>query len=348
MIDQSAHRPHPRMGTRSHSPSPTGRRATCRAARFPPRSCGRSASGCCRRPSPSRSTAQIQDLATPLRNGGSFRVLTDRDASSLERAPALRRRTCWRRPCDACAPTRRSASVPRSTTASTTTSRSRSRSRRRISTRSRTRCGRSSAEKYPFVREEVNRARGEAPLRRRSAQARAPLRAGRRRDHLDLHRRSVHRPLSRAARARHVAPQALQAARTRAGAYWRGDAKRQMLQRIYGTAFFKKEELDAYLHRIEEAKKRDHRVLGKQLDLFMFHPFAPGAVFWTERGTIAVQRDHRLHARAPARRLSGDHDAAALQQGAVGDLAATGASTARTCSSCSTHETGSTTSRSSR
>src|SRR5579862_7231326 len=70
-----------------------------------------------------------------------------------------------------------------------------------------------------------------------------------------------------------------------AGAYWRGDSRRPMLQRIYGTAFFKKEELDAHLHRLEEAKRRDHRVVGKQLDLFMIHPFAPGAVFWTERGT---------------------------------------------------------------
>ena len=70
-----------------------------------------------------------------------------------------------------------------------------------------------------------------------------------------------------------------------AGAYWRGDSRRQMLQRIYGTAWFKKEELDAYLHRLEEAKKRDHRKLGKELDLFMFHPFAPGAPFWTDRGT---------------------------------------------------------------
>jgi threonyl-tRNA synthetase len=73
-----------------------------------------------------------------------------------------------------------------------------------------------------------------------------------------------------------------------AGAYWRGDEKRQMLQRIYGTAWFKKDELDAYLFRIEEAKRRDHRILGKQLDLFMFHQFAPGAAFWTERGTIIV------------------------------------------------------------
>jgi threonyl-tRNA synthetase len=72
---------------------------------------------------------------------------------------------------------------------------------------------------------------------------------------------------------------------TTAGAYWRGDVRRQMLQRIYATAFWKKDDLDAHLHRIEEAKRRDHRVLGRQLDLFMFHPSAPGAAFWTERGT---------------------------------------------------------------
>ncbi len=70
-----------------------------------------------------------------------------------------------------------------------------------------------------------------------------------------------------------------------AGAYWRGDSRRQMLQRIYGTAWFKKEDLDKYLHRLEEARKRDHRKLGKELDLFQFHPFAPGAPFYTDRGT---------------------------------------------------------------
>jgi threonyl-tRNA synthetase len=73
-----------------------------------------------------------------------------------------------------------------------------------------------------------------------------------------------------------------------AGAYWRGDEKRQMLQRIYATAFWKKEELEKHLHQLDEAKRRDHRVVGKQLDLFMMHPFAPGAVFWTERGTTVV------------------------------------------------------------
>lgn len=70
-----------------------------------------------------------------------------------------------------------------------------------------------------------------------------------------------------------------------AGAYWRGDEKRQMLQRIYATAFFKKEELEAHIHRLSEAKKRDHRVLGKQLELFQFFPHAPGAAFWTPKGT---------------------------------------------------------------
>jgi len=70
-----------------------------------------------------------------------------------------------------------------------------------------------------------------------------------------------------------------------AGAYWRGDSRRQMLQRIYGTAWFKKEDLEAYLHRLEEARKRDHRKLGRELDLFVFHHFAPGAPFWTDRGT---------------------------------------------------------------
>jgi len=69
-----------------------------------------------------------------------------------------------------------------------------------------------------------------------------------------------------------------------AGAYWRGDSRNEMLQRIYGTAWTKKEDLDAYLHRIEEAEKRDHRKLGKQLDLFHTQDEAPGMVFWHPKG----------------------------------------------------------------
>jgi len=69
-----------------------------------------------------------------------------------------------------------------------------------------------------------------------------------------------------------------------AGAYWRGDAKNEMLQRIYGTAWAKKEDQDQYLHMLEEAEKRDHRKLGTQLDLFHFEEFAPGSVFWHPKG----------------------------------------------------------------
>ena len=74
-----------------------------------------------------------------------------------------------------------------------------------------------------------------------------------------------------------------------AGAYWRGDSRNAMLQRVYGTAWADREQLDAHLKRMEEAKARDHRRLGKELDLFHFHPFAPGAAFWTPKGTILYQ-----------------------------------------------------------
>ncbi len=70
------------------------------------------------------------------------------------------------------------------------------------------------------------------------------------------------------------------------GAYWRGDSKRKMLQRIYGTCFQKKEELDAYLERIEEAKKRDHRKLGRELDLFMIADEGPGFPFFLPKGMV--------------------------------------------------------------
>jgi threonyl-tRNA synthetase len=68
-------------------------------------------------------------------------------------------------------------------------------------------------------------------------------------------------------------------------AYWKGDARNQPMQRIYGTAFFKEDDLKQYLHQIEEAKKRDHRRVGKELGLFTFHPWAPGSAFWLGKGT---------------------------------------------------------------
>jgi threonyl-tRNA synthetase len=74
-----------------------------------------------------------------------------------------------------------------------------------------------------------------------------------------------------------------------AGAYWRGNSKNEMLQRIYGTAWANKDDLAAYLHRLEEAEKRDHRKLGQQLDLFHFQDNAPGAVFWHAKGWSLFQ-----------------------------------------------------------
>ncbi len=75
-----------------------------------------------------------------------------------------------------------------------------------------------------------------------------------------------------------------------AGAYWRGDSKNEMLQRIYGTAWAKKEDQEAYLHMLEEAEKRDHRKLGKQLDLFHMQDEAPGMVFWHPKGWTLWQQ----------------------------------------------------------
>jgi threonyl-tRNA synthetase len=69
-------------------------------------------------------------------------------------------------------------------------------------------------------------------------------------------------------------------------AYWKGDARNQPMQRVYGTAFFKDEDLRQYLTQIEEAKKRDHRKLGRELGLFLFHPWAPGATFWDGKGAV--------------------------------------------------------------
>ncbi|MBV6521597.1 MAG: Threonine--tRNA ligase 2 [Gemmatimonadaceae bacterium] len=141
------------------------------------------------------------------------------------------------------------------------------------------------AEKLPFVREEVDR----AEANRRFADD--PLKLERIADLPDEEVISTYTdgPFVDLCRGPHVPDTSylrhFKLLHT-AGAYWRGDERRQMLQRIYATAWWKKDDLDAYLHRIEEAKRRDHRRVGKELDLFLLHPFSPGAVFWTERGTI--------------------------------------------------------------
>ena len=74
------------------------------------------------------------------------------------------------------------------------------------------------------------------------------------------------------------------------GAYWRGDSNNEMLQRIYGTCWSSKKDLEDYLHKLEEAEKRDHRKLGKEMDLFHFREESPGSVFWHEKGWLLFQR----------------------------------------------------------
>ena len=96
-----------------------------------------------------------------------------------------------------------------------------------------------------------------------------------------------------------------------AGAYWRGDSRNEMLQRIYGTAWAREKDLKAHLHMLEEAERRDHRRLGREMDLFHLQEAAPGAVFWHPKGVDSLPRGTRLHAWPPARRRlqRGQHSA---------------------------------------
>ncbi len=142
------------------------------------------------------------------------------------------------------------------------------------------------AADYPFVREEVNR----DEAKRRFTDD--PLKLERIADLKDDEVISVYTdgPFVDLCRGPHV-PSTGRIKHFRllhaAGAYWRGDERRQMLQRIYGTAWFSKDDLEGYLRRLEEAKKRDHRVLGRQLDLYSIQEaVGPGLIFWHPKGAM--------------------------------------------------------------
>jgi threonyl-tRNA synthetase len=249
----------------------------------------------------------IQDLVTPLRSSGTFRVLTERDAPAL----AVLRHSAAHILATAVRRLRPDAKIGFGPAidegfyydfevAEPFTPEDVSAFEKEMQ--------KVVLEKYPFVREEVNRAQAQQRF------ADDPLKLERLSELGEDEIISTYTdgPFIDLCRGPHV-PDTSRLKHFKlthtAGAYWRGDSKRQMLQRIYGTAFFKKDELDAYLLRIEEAKKRDHRVLGKQLDLFMMHPYSPGAVFWTERGTVLFnalndfirerQRDDFLEVKTP-------------------------------------------------
>jgi threonyl-tRNA synthetase len=227
---------------------------------------------------------EIQDLMTPLRRGGAFRVLTEKDADAL----AVLRHSAAHVLATAVRRLRPDAKIGFGPAiddgfyydfevASPFTPDDLEQFEKEMR--------KVVAEKFPFVREEVG------PVEARKRFVDDPLKLERLDDFSDPNEvistytdgpfidlcKGPHLPDT--GRLKHF--KLLHAA----GAYWRGDEKRQMLQRIYGTAWFKKEELDTHLYRLEEAKKRDHRRLGRELDLIMFHPFSPGAPFWTERGT---------------------------------------------------------------
>ena len=226
---------------------------------------------------------ELQDLRTPLRRSGAFRVLTERDPDSL----AVLRHSCAHLLATAVRALRPEAHIgfgpaiddgfyydfQVATPFTPEDLESFEAEMRRLA-----------AEKFAFVREEVSR----DEANRRFAED--PLKLERIADLPDGEVISVYTdgPFTDLCRGPHVPDtgwlkhfKLLQTA----GAYWRGDAKRPMLQRIYGTAFWKKDELDRHLHRLEEARKRDHRRLGRELDLFQLHPIAPGGAFWTPRGT---------------------------------------------------------------
>ncbi|HEX2779961.1 MAG TPA: threonine--tRNA ligase [Gemmatimonadaceae bacterium] len=228
---------------------------------------------------------EVQDLTTPLRKGGSFRVLTEKDPRALDvlrHSTAHILATAVRR----LRPDAQIGFGPAIedgfyydfgvkepfTPDDLATFEAEMR--------------KVAAEKYPFVREEVDR----SEAKRRFADD--PLKLERIEDlgADEIISTYTDGPFIDLCRGPHVPDtgrsQHFKLTHT-AGAYWRGDEKRPMLQRIYGTAWFTKADLDAYLHRLEEAKRRDHRTLGAALDLFSTDQrVGPGLILWHPKGAI--------------------------------------------------------------
>ena len=228
---------------------------------------------------------EVQDLVTPFREGGSFKVLTARDRRALDvlrhsaahiLATAVRRL----RP-DAkigFGPSIEDGFYYDFEVAEPFTPEDLEQFESEM--------GKVIAERYPFIRAEVSQADA------REKFADDPLKLERLSEFSDDEIISTYTdgPFVDLCRGPHV-PDTSHLKHFKllhtAGAYWRGDEKRQMLQRIYATAWFSKDDLDAYLHRLEEAKRRDHRTLGQQLDLYSTDQrVGPGLILWHPRGGI--------------------------------------------------------------
>jgi threonyl-tRNA synthetase len=141
----------------------------------------------------------------------------------------------------------------------------------------------------PFERQEMSRADAIAFFRERGERFKVEILQGIAADRVSLYRQGDFIDLCRGPHLASTGQVRVFKLLTSSGAYWRGDEKNPMLQRIYGTAWLTQEELDRYLWRLEEAKKRDHRKLGRELDLFVFHDVSPGAPFWLPGGWTIVR-----------------------------------------------------------
>ena len=137
----------------------------------------------------------------------------------------------------------------------------------------------------PFERREMPRAEAIAFFRERGEPYKVEILEGIDADRVSLYTQGDFVDLCRGPHVRSTGELKVFKLLSSSGAYWRGDEKNPMLQRIYGTAWLTQEELDQHLWRLEEAKKRDHRKLGRELGLFTFHQWAPGAAFWQDKGT---------------------------------------------------------------
>src|SRR6266404_4120727 len=150
------------------------------------------------------------------------------------------------------------------------------------------------AADYPFVREEMEREAAIKFFEERDEPFKVEILRG-----IDAHAVSLYRQgdfvdLCRGPHVRSTGEIKAFKLLSSSGAYWRGDEKKPMLQRIYGTAWLTQEELDKHLWRLEEAKKRDHRKLGRELDLFIFHEVSPGAPVWLPNGWMMVRELERF------------------------------------------------------
>ena len=147
---------------------------------------------------------------------------------------------------------------------------------------------------YPFERQEMSRAEAIAFFRERGEPYKVEILEGIDAARVSLYRQGDFIDLCRGPHVSSTGQVKHFKLLSSSGAYWRGDERNPMLQRIYGTAWLTQEELDKHLWRLEEAKKRDHRKLGRELDLFIFHEVSPGAPVWLPNGWMMVRELERF------------------------------------------------------